>query len=95
MTIFVEENEKDGMLKGVYIKEKLDENESKIITAKRGKLIKNDTYNCTNKPKINYKNKEENKQGKNRRKQKQRKQKQRRKQNQRRKENQRRKPRAI
>lgn len=43
MTIFVEENEKDGMLKGVYIKEKLDENESKIITAKRGKLIKNDT----------------------------------------------------
>ena len=40
MTIFVEENQKDGMLKGIFIKEKLDENESKIITARKGKLIK-------------------------------------------------------
>ncbi len=39
LTIFVEENEKNGMLKGIYIKEKLKNNESKIITAKKGKLV--------------------------------------------------------
>ncbi len=43
MTIFVEENQKNGILKGIYIKEKLDDNESKIISAKNGKLIKNET----------------------------------------------------
>ncbi len=42
MTIFIEENKKDGILKGIYIKEKLDDNESKIITAKNGKLLKNE-----------------------------------------------------
>ena len=42
MTIFVEENQKDGNLKGIYIKEKLDDEESKIITARYGKLIKNE-----------------------------------------------------
>ena len=42
MTIFVEENQKNGILKGIYIKEKLDDNESKIISAKNGKLIKNE-----------------------------------------------------
>ena len=42
ITIFIEENQKDGILKGIYIKEKLDDNESKIITAKNGKLLKND-----------------------------------------------------
>ena len=39
LTIFVEENEKNGMLKGIYIKEKLKNDESKIITAKKGKLV--------------------------------------------------------
>ena len=42
MTIFIEENKKDGILKGIYIKEKLDDDESKIITAKNGRLIKNE-----------------------------------------------------
>ena len=42
MTIFIEENKKDGNLKGIYIKEKLNDNESKIITAKNGKLFKNE-----------------------------------------------------
>ncbi len=42
MTIFIEENKKDGILKGIYIKEKIDDNESKIITAKNGKLFKNE-----------------------------------------------------
>ena len=36
MTIFVEENQKNGNLKGIYIKEKLDDEESKIITARYG-----------------------------------------------------------
>ena len=42
ITIFIEENKKDGILKGIYIKEKLNDNESKIITSKNGKLIKNE-----------------------------------------------------
>ena len=42
MTIFIEENKKDGNLKGIYIKEKLNDYESKIITAKNGKLFKNE-----------------------------------------------------
>ncbi len=42
MTIFIEENKKDGILEGIYIKEKIDDNESKIITAKNGKLFKNE-----------------------------------------------------
>ncbi len=41
MTIFIEENKKNGNLKGIYIKEKLNDNESKIITAKNGRLFKN------------------------------------------------------
>ena len=41
MTIFVEENKKNGLLKGIYIKEELDNNESKIVIAKNGKLVKN------------------------------------------------------
>ena len=42
LTVFVEENQKNGNLKGIYIKEKLENNDSKIITAKKGKLIKDD-----------------------------------------------------
>ena len=42
ITIFVEENQKNGILKGIYIKEKLDNNESKIISAKNGRLIKSE-----------------------------------------------------
>ena len=41
MTIFVEENKSNGILQGIYIKEKLNESESKIITARNGKLFKN------------------------------------------------------
>ena len=41
LTIFVEKNRKDGFLEGIYIKEKLGSNESKIIIASKGKLIKN------------------------------------------------------
>ncbi len=41
ITIFVEKNNKDGFLEGIYIKEKLNSNESKIIIARKGKLIKN------------------------------------------------------
>ena len=41
LTIFVEKNMKDGFLEGIYIKEKLGSNESKIIIATKGKLIKN------------------------------------------------------
>ena len=39
LTIFVEENN-NGILKGIYIKEKLNNEESKIIIASTGKLIK-------------------------------------------------------
>ena len=41
LTIFVEKNSKDGFLEGIYIKERLNSNESKIIIASKGKLIKN------------------------------------------------------
>ena len=41
LTIFVEENQKNGILKGIYIKEKLTDDESKIIIANKGKLINN------------------------------------------------------
>lgn len=41
ITIFVEENKKNGFLEGIYIKEELKNNESKIVTAKKGKLVKN------------------------------------------------------
>ncbi len=45
LTIFVEEYKKDGKLNKIYINEKLDTNESKIIVAKSGKIIKkNDNY---------------------------------------------------
>ena len=42
LTIFVEEYNEDGNLKGIYIKEKLKDDENKIIIANKGKLIKND-----------------------------------------------------
>jgi len=42
ITIFIEENKNDGNLRGIYIKEKLNDNESKIITAKNGKLFKDE-----------------------------------------------------
>ena len=42
LTIFVEESTKSEILKGIFIKEKLNSDESKIITAKNGKLIKNE-----------------------------------------------------
>ncbi len=42
LTIFVEENNEDGILKGIYIKEQLENNEKKIILASEGKLIQND-----------------------------------------------------
>ncbi len=48
LTIFVEKNNKDGFLEGIYIKEKLNSDESKIIIASKGKLIKNfdnDSFN--------------------------------------------------
>ncbi len=42
LTIFVEKNNKNGFLDGIYIKEKINNNESKIIIAKEGKLIKSE-----------------------------------------------------
>ena len=41
LTIFVEENKKDGFLEGIYIKEKISSNESKVIIASKGRLVKN------------------------------------------------------
>ncbi len=41
LTIFVEKNKKDGFFEGIYIKERLSANESKIIIARKGELIKN------------------------------------------------------
>ena len=41
LTLFVEESNDAGILKGIYIKEKINDNESKIIVASEGKLIKN------------------------------------------------------
>ncbi len=40
LTIFVEEYKKDGVLKKIYINEKIDKNKSKIIVAEKGKIIK-------------------------------------------------------
>ncbi len=40
LTIFVEEFRKDGVLKKIYINEKVDQNNSKIIVADSGKIIK-------------------------------------------------------
>ncbi len=41
LTIFVEKNVKDGFFEGIYIKEKINKNESKIIIASKGQLYKN------------------------------------------------------
>ena len=40
LTIFVEEYNQDGVLKKIYINEKIDKNKSKIIVAEKGKIIK-------------------------------------------------------
>ena len=42
LTIFVEEYKKDGLLKKIYINERIDEKKSKIIVAESGKIIKKD-----------------------------------------------------
>ena len=42
LTIFVEENEEEGNLKGIYIKEKLDNGDYKIIISNKGKLLQDD-----------------------------------------------------
>ena len=42
LTIFVEEYNKDGRLNKIYINEKVDENKSKIIVAKNGRIIRKD-----------------------------------------------------
>ena len=39
LTIFVEEHDEDGELKGIYIKEKLGNDEYKIIISNKGKLV--------------------------------------------------------
>ncbi len=41
LTIFVENYQTNGILKGIYIKEKINDKENKIIIASRGELIKN------------------------------------------------------
>ena len=43
LTLFVEKSDDKGFLKGIYIKEKINDNESKIIVASEGKLIKKKT----------------------------------------------------
>ena len=40
LTIFIEDYNKDGILKKIYINEKINENESKIIVAENGMVIK-------------------------------------------------------
>ena len=46
LTIFVEEHNEFGNLKGIYIKEKMESGGNKIIIASEGKIIQNDTgYN--------------------------------------------------
>ena len=40
LTIFIDEYNKEGELNGIYIKEKINDNENKIITANSGKLFK-------------------------------------------------------
>ena len=42
LTIFVEEYKNDGELKKIYINEKIDKNQSKIIVADYGRIVKND-----------------------------------------------------
>ena len=42
LTIFVEEHEEKGNLKGIYIKEKLDNGDYKIIISNKGKLLQDD-----------------------------------------------------
>ncbi len=42
LTIFVEDYKQDGVLNKIYINEKIDENNSKIIVADKGKIIKKD-----------------------------------------------------
>ena len=42
LTIFVEKYGTDGILKGIYIKEKINNEENKIIIASSGELIKNE-----------------------------------------------------
>ncbi len=42
LTIFVEEYRQDGVLNKIYINEKIDQNNSKIIVAESGKIIKKD-----------------------------------------------------
>ena len=42
LTIFVEKNKKDGFLEGIYIKENINSDESKVIIASKGKIIKNE-----------------------------------------------------
>ena len=42
LTIFVEKNNEDGKLEGIYIKEQLNENE-KIIIANKGKIINDES----------------------------------------------------
>ena len=41
LTIFVENYQTNGILKGIYIKEKINDKENKIIIASKGELIKN------------------------------------------------------
>ena len=42
LTIFVEEYNQDGVLKKIYINEKINQSKSKIIVAEKGKIIKKD-----------------------------------------------------
>lgn len=41
LTIFVENYKNNGILNGIYIKEKINDNENKIIIASKGELVKN------------------------------------------------------
>ena len=42
LTIFVEKNNKNGFLEGIYIKENINSTESKVIIASKGKIVKNE-----------------------------------------------------
>ena len=48
LTIFVEEYNQDGVLRKIYINERVDKNKSKIIVADKGKIIKKDTVPTPN-----------------------------------------------
>ena len=48
LTIFVEKNKKDGFLEGIYIKEKINNDESKIIIAKEGRLVNDEDGESVN-----------------------------------------------